>query len=192
MKIVRKSKRKWLYVAVAVALLAIGAVVALELTNTTYLFHKSPPPPPATGPNTKGEVSSNTDNPQAKSSDGTSSPANPTQKTDGTSNPTAALLAPSGVFVSNHRPNLSGHPAPNTVTSTCSTTPGASCQITFTMGGTTKSLPAKTTDSQGSAYWDWSLQSIGLTQGTWSVKAISTSNGESKTTADPQEMVVAS
>src|SRR5688500_16712624 len=45
------------------------------------------------------------------------------QNTEVTPNPNAVLQEPSGSFVSNHRPNLSGSPAPNTMQSSCITTP---------------------------------------------------------------------
>ena len=98
--------------------------------------------------------------------------------------------APSGTFVSNHRPHLSGQPTPNTETSTCTTTPGTTCKITFTNGGTIKELPAQKTDAYGNTHWDWSLQSIGLTVGTWKVKAISTNGSLSASSTDSIDLVV--
>lgn len=81
-------------------------------------------------------------------------------------------LKPSGTFVSNHRPNLSGSPAPNTITSTCTTTPGASCTIRFSNGDIVKSLPSKTTDSNGNVGWVWKLQDVGLSVGNWKIVAV--------------------
>ena len=100
------------------------------------------------------------------------------------------LLVPSGNFVSNHRPNLSGVPAPNTMESVCNTTPGARCKISFTKDGVTKSLPEQTTDSGGATYWSWKLQDVGLTEGSWKIQAIATLNGQSKDASDALDLVV--
>ncbi|SRR6266568_384754 len=109
--------------------------------------------------------------------------------TDG--NSTATLVAPTGDFVSNHHPNLSGSPAPDTLNSVCTTTPGATCAISFTKDGVTKSLPTETTDRGGSAYWNgWSLQSIGLTIGSWQVQASASLNGKTLGASDALQLVV--
>src|SRR5690606_17218727 len=102
----------------------------------------------------------------------------------------ANLITPFGNFVSNHRPNLSGSPAPNTLSSVCNTTPGASCTISFTKDGTTKSLPAQTADANGATYWNWKLQDIGLTTGTWKVQANASLNGQTKSASDALDLVV--
>lgn len=106
------------------------------------------------------------------------------------SNNSQPLIAPFGDFISNHHPNLSGKPAPNTVTSVCSTTPGATCYITFTKGNIIRSLSKQTTDSGGGAYWTYTLQSAGLTIGSWQVKAIASLNGQTKTASDAMELTV--
>jgi hypothetical protein len=99
--------------------------------------------------------------------------------------------APVGEFVSDHKPNLSGSPAPNTETSTCTTTAGVQCQITFTSGSTTKSLPAQTTNAQGNTAWNnWTLQSIGLTAGTWKITAVATNGSQTASTTDVTDLTV--
>ncbi|SRR6266702_1936872 len=114
-------------------------------------------------------------------------------KGDVGSSTSATLIVPSGNFVSNHHPNLSSSPAPNILNSVCATTPGASCVISFTKDGTTRSLPAQTTDRGGSTYWNgWSLQSIGLTSGSWQIQATATLNGKSLHTTDALALVVGS
>jgi hypothetical protein len=100
------------------------------------------------------------------------------------------LQSPTGVFVSNHRPNLSGNPAPNIISSNCDTTPGASCQISFTLNGVTKSLPIQSAGSSGTVYWTWSLQDIGITSGSWSIKAISTLGSQTTSTNDAMNLEV--
>lgn len=93
-------------------------------------------------------------------------------------------LAPVGVFVSNHHPNLSGSPAPNTESSTCTTTPNVKCQITFTMDGVTKTLPSKITDENGNTSWSWDIKEIGLTEGAWKVTAVAINGDKTATSED--------
>ena len=95
---------------------------------------------------------------------------------------------PVGTFVSNHRPNLGANPAPNKESSTCTTTPGVRCTITFTMGSIVKSLPEQQTDSNGNAYWIWALQEIGLTAGSWKVSAVA-HNGSLSSSSDDATML---
>lgn len=93
------------------------------------------------------------------------------------------LAAPSGTFVSNHSPSLSDT-SRSQETSVCITTPGASCSIQFTYNGTTKTLDAKTADTNGAASWDWTPGSLGLTQGSWTIKATATQGTTTKSSQD--------
>lgn len=111
----------------------------------------------------------------SSSKDASSSPAT-------TAAPGIMPTTPTGVFVSNHHPNLSGQPAPNLESSTCSTTPGVSCQISFTNGDVTRSLEARVTNTDGNTSWTWKLSDIGLTVGDWKITAVAT-NGSKVTTA---------
>lgn len=97
---------------------------------------------------------------------------------------------PIGTFVSNHRPNLSGSPAPNTMTSTCSTTPGSKCTIEFTKGNITKSLPNKIADGNGNISWDWELQDVGLTVGEWQVTAVASNGNNIAKASDSIPLIV--
>lgn len=99
-------------------------------------------------------------------------------------------VSPTGQFASNHRPNLSGQPTPNAMSSVCTTTPGAHCKLQFQMGGITKELPAQPTDASGSVQWNWTLQDIGLTQGTWTITAVATNGSKSATAVDPIKLEV--
>ncbi|MEO6513738.1 MAG: hypothetical protein ABIO22_03665 [Candidatus Saccharimonadales bacterium] len=162
------------------------------MTNVTHFFHKpsavlkvnskTPTEGGATVNSQKGEKTSNT-------STDTTQPGDTKSNTG--SAVTLALIAPTGDFVSNHHPNLSGSPAPNTISSVCTTTPGASCTISFTKDGVTKSLPTQTTDRAGSAYWNWKLQDINLTAGSWNITAAATLSGQTKVASDPMDIVVA-
>jgi hypothetical protein len=189
----KRSSRKRLFAAAAVLLLLV-ALGGFALFRSQH--HASTSSVAPSGPQTKGErllPADGTSTSNGKPGSTTSTSGADQDKAGpagGTTNTT--LITPTGTFVSNHHPNLSGQPAPNRMASNCTSTPGASCQITFTMGGTTKSLPTKTTDAQGTAYWqDWTLQSIGLTEGTWTIKAVATLSGSSSSASDGQGLVVA-
>lgn len=170
---------------VIILLVLIFIIAGLELAGVTHIFHKKTPAVVSGSSfNTKGEPKSTKSSTQASNSGG-GTPSS--SKSTGTS---AVLITPSGSFVSNHHPNLGGSPAPNLESSVCTTTPGASCTISFTMGGTTKSLEARTADSNGAAFWDWKLQDIGLTAGTWKIQAIASLNGQTKTASDALDLTV--
>lgn len=186
----KQPSRKRLYISIA----AVAAAVILGgFVLFNVLRSDSQVTPAATGPQTKGETSASSTSKSgsaAGTTAGSSANQDKSNPTGGSTN--ATLIAPTGTFVSNHHPNLGGQPAPNKMSSNCTTTPGASCQISFTLGSTTKSLPSKTTDAEGSAYWEnWTLQSIGLTQGNWAVKATATLGDKTSSATDGQELVVA-
>lgn len=121
---------------------------------------------------------------------GTSSPKDNSNETAPTPQSNITPLKPSGTFVSNHRPNLSGSPAPNTITSTCTTTPGAKCTIEFKNGDIVKSLPSKTADANGNVDWSWKLQDIGLTEGVWTIVAIARIGTNTAEASDALSLVV--
>ena len=103
----------------------------------------------------------------------------------------ATLVAPTGTFVSNHNPGVG---SPTQEESSCTTTPGATCVIEFTMGGTTKQLTTQTVGNSGTVYWSWdaTTSGSGLTAGSWSVSATSTLNGKSLTSNDVIPLVIQS
>lgn len=175
------------YVLVAVAILIIvGLLVTLRVNGP--FKHK----PTSASSETKGQVSTSKKSSHQSNPDPTKPPtsSNPNNLN---SSGTVTLLTPTGDFVSNHHPNLSGSPAPNKMSSVCTTTPGASCTINFvnTHDQTKKSLPAKTADAGGSMYWDWKLQDIGLNSGTWHIEAVANLNSQAKTASDALDLVVA-
>lgn len=195
---IRQSKEKNKYLrplpliltAVAAAILAM---TILELTNTTHVFHKRKavtstiPADKSTGsgaadksrsdsPSTPAE---NTTNPPAASDKSTTPPTSGTE-----------LLAPSGNFISNHRPSLGGVPNSSSEESICTTTPGAFCTITFKKDGVTKTLESLQTDNSGTVIWQWDVKSAGFIPGTWTVTATATLNGQTKSTDDLQPLEV--
>lgn len=185
----KKRSRKSLYITITAIVVLLGGVfAALELTNTTHIFHKEKPPMVTANEVTKGvphPTNANTTTTKEVPSDSSS-----TRNTPSLVNKT--VVAPTGEFVSNHHPNLGGSPAPNTMTSVCTTTVGVSCKITFTntSTGTVKSLPSQTTDAGGSTYWDWKLQDIGLTAGTWKIQAVASYGSQTKTATDIMDLEV--
>lgn len=166
---------------------AIGAVIVLMVAVGAYIYQVNHEQKPIVTLNqyTKGQTNKTS---SSNNSSGQSVNSASSSKTEGTG---TALVAPFGNFVSNHSPNLSGSPDPNSMTSVCNTSPGASCQITFTKGSTTKSLPKQVTDAGGTTYWFWKLQDIGLTTGSWTVTATSNSGDKSLSAKDPSNLVVA-
>lgn len=188
----RATKKKLFFVLAALAIISV-VLVALELTHKINLVSRptkessrvtSPGDSQSTANSDKGEQSGVT--PETPQPSPTPNPEN--DKKDGVEpSPSAPLRTPTGTFVSNHRPNISGHPAPKTVQSVCTTTPGATCQIVFTKGGVTKTLPSQQTDKEGSAYWTWAVDdpSIGLGEGSWNVTAKATLGDQVKSAADP-------
>lgn len=189
------------YVAViALFLLLVGATLTiLEVTNVTHFFHNKPlakhtliptvqPTKNSSGSTTNGSSNSTSNTPSSTPSSSTvttkGSGSAPTPQPSGPPT-TAALAAPYGTFLSNHNPDLSGSPYPNQEVSVCSTTPGASCTIIFTMDGTTRTLPSQTVDSSGSTSWSWKVTAdAGFAVGTWQATVEASLNGETKTAHD--------
>ncbi len=167
---------------VAGILLILVILVVLELTNTSHVFHTAPEdrPTKTASQDTKGEPSTPTPT-------DTTPPTTPSEQPGEDKNPTGAPSSgkapaePTGNFVSDYQPSLNGY----TLTSVCVTTPGATCQISFTKGSVTKSLDAETADSGGSVYWQgWSLKDLGMSAGSWTIKATATLNGKTSSTTD--------
>lgn len=179
-------------IILAVVVVLAGGLAALEATDTTHFFHKvdktfvtTPNTSSRTTSNDKGETTGQSTN------QSTNEPSHETKdKNDSSANSSAPLKTPTGTFVSNHHPNLSGSPAPNQIQSVCATTSGAQCQILFTKDGVTKSLPTQTTDRGGAAYWTWKLQDVGLTAGSWKVQAKATLGSQTQTADDAATLEV--
>lgn len=173
---------------------AVITLLILELAGVTHVIHRESRQIQQSGSAyTKGESAEITETDSQKTSQTTSPNTDDTQNDKGSNGSGANqtnLSDPTGNFVSNHRPNLSGSPAPNTVTSVCTTTPGATCTIQFVQSDKTLKLEQRTTDKGGSAYWDWKIQDIGLTSGVWKVTAVATLGAQTKTTTDAVDMVV--
>jgi len=93
----------------------------------------------------------------------------------------AGPISPFGNFVSNHKP---GGSAPTSETSVCNTTPGATCYIQLTKGSEVKKLDTQTADAAGATYWYWDTTTAGVSSGSWTITAVASLNGQTKTTTD--------
>jgi len=172
------------------AVLLAGIILALFVTEVTGLTHfinkKAVPPviPVTSNPTPTPSPQNQTDQAQKSDKDSTSgnSPGSSSQQTN------LPLYTPYGDFISNHHPGQNG--APTSESSVCNTTACAKCYIRFTQGSTVTSLPAKTTDSKGTAYWQWDVKSAELSSGNWTVTAVATLNGQTKTAQDPLALVI--
>jgi cytoskeletal protein RodZ len=160
--------------------LAVLVIIGVRL----YMLHRAvtPPktiPPVSASQSTKGDtqpslITSPTPS-STQSADGT-----PQSNKDNTAQG-ATLIQPTGNFVSNHK-NV---PASTSLSSVCNTTAGATCQIVFSSGSMTYSLPIQTADLGGTAYWSsWTPASIGLSPGTWQITAVATLAGNTKSSPD--------
>lgn len=186
----------WVKILLLIVVLALALIAILEISGKTNLFSKpaqsgiiqiinddkeSKPPEDSTADN---EDTPPTENPEQNT------PKTTPPSSGGPAAPGATLTEPYGSFVSNHKPNLSGSPAPSQELSTCSTTPGAKCYIQFTKDGVVKTLPAQTVGSDGSTSWTWDVKEAGLTVGNWEITAIATLSDQTKSTKDDLSLEV--
>ena len=176
----QQAKRHYLPFIIAAAVLLL-LVVGLFLYGTGRLpFWRRTATIPVThssgNDSTKGEPTSSSQN-----QSGNTQTSGDT-KNNGT-NTSGVLIAPlsTSTFVSAHyNVKVSAN-----LSSTCTTTPGATCQISFTKDGESHSLPAETTDAGGTAYWNnWQPQDYGLTPGSWTVTAIAKLGSQTMSTED--------
>jgi len=189
LQIPKSFNKKWV--------LGLVCLVVIALVGTYLYVHKKPTPDGAVSTasqNTKGEASSNgssADKTSDTKTGASTEPGDEKSNSDTATSSTEPPLTPAGNFISNHHPNLSGSPAPNTISSVCTTSPGASCVISFTKDGATKSLEAQTTDRGGATYWNWKLQDIGLTSGSWKVTATASLNDKKVSSEDAMNLEIA-
>ena len=171
--------------AVVVGVLAVMIVAVVVF----FIFHRGQSSPiiPSTSP--AKTISGSSDKQIAATNNNSSTnAASDAAKSTGSTAPASSGIPPTepyGDFVSNHSP---GGPNPTQETSVCDTTPGASCYIQFSQGGTTKSLATQTADANGATYWNWDA-SI-LSSGSWAIKAVATLNGQAKTATDSRLLIM--
>jgi len=179
-----KRGHKGLRLAGLILLVVIVAASVLELTNTTYIFHKKPVSTEQAA--SSANTSVNKGEPTATAPVASTPSVPNSTKTGGTA--TASGVAPKqpyGNFVSSHSiPMSSG------ATSVCNTSPGATCTITFMKDSVSKSLVVTTTNGDGTAYWNWTPQLAGLSVGSWKITATATNGGQSTSVNDPKMLEV--
>jgi len=189
MRINKIKNKKKVYILIAAAIILVGAGIGAYLyfahKNTPHSFTTKTGSKITSDPNVPGGSSKTSEN-QGLSTDKDDKPTSNPPKPSSDVKP----ATPVGTFVSNHHPNLGGDPAPNSLSSTCTTTPGVSCKIQFTRNGITKELPLKTTNSSGNVDWYWTLQEVGLTQGTWQVTAVAVNGNSTTSSNDPMNLEV--
>ena len=177
-------------VSVGLLIVLAIAILALELTDTTHLFHKKVVPPII-------PVSHSTVSEQKKPAS-TSSSSNGSDTTDnqgsklvppsGSPGSTATLIQPYGELVSNHFPGQNGSDTKES--SACNSTPGATCYIQFTNteNGKVTKLPPQLIGNDGSTVWSWDAKT--LTQGTWQITAVADLNGQTKNITDTAKLEI--
>ena len=184
---IRKQKKFWVFGA---GLLLVLTLLALEITNRTYIFHKrkivSTTIPSKSPVGSESSPTSNSSVPTGGTSSDTNTPSSDKKTTNQTVG--SELIAPYGTFISNHRPGQNGSNLMES--SQCTTTPGAKCYIKFTKGNVIKTLEEKSASNDGSIFWEWNTADAGLTSGNWVVTAVATLGNQTKTTTDQVELEV--
>jgi hypothetical protein len=180
-------RRTWLFILLGGLLLIAAIYGFLAITHAGNIIGTKPSKTQTANQSTKGEPANssngNTSSNGNNNSDGNTTGDDKQNGSTGTQD-SAAAAAPSGNFVSNYAPSLSATGAKEQIQSVCNTTPGATCTISFSKDGTTKSLEKRVTDKGGSSYWTWTLKDIGLTAGNWKITATAELNGHQTSTTD--------
>jgi hypothetical protein len=190
-KPIKKTRLKpWMIVVGGLVLVALIMTV-LEVTDTTHLFHKHADYGSGTIPSKISTTpTASTTKTSTNTATNTTTPQQPSDKSD--TPPVASsdtpLTNPSGTLISNHTPGLNG--SPTAITSQCVTLPGATCYIVLVKDGVTKKLDVQTAGTSGAVYWNWDVQTAGLTAGSWNVTAIASLGSQTKTTSDPINLQV--
>lgn len=165
------GRRKLIILSITVLAAVVLTLAVLHRSSTNKTKNQ-------TTASTKGEQPSQNSTTTTTSSDKSGPSSGPAPSG-------AAPKTPYGSFVSSHSVNLN-----DSELSTCLTSAGAKCSVTFTKDGVTKTLDQKTTDTDGAAYWTWKPQDLGLTAGSWQISATAQTNGKSATTIDGRNLVI--
>ncbi len=189
-KPMKSNRRQTIFLAIGAAIVIIIAIIAfLELTNRTYFFHKRPTldqvATQSTPTSSKGESGSSSSSTSSGQTNNPPTSSNNSSKTGGSAPTGQPPKQPFGNFVSSHTINMEVNES-----SVCNTSVGATCVISFTKDGVTKSLESKATNSDGAAFWQWTPKSIGLTTGTWQITATASANGQNASATDQQKLEV--
>ena len=169
----------------AAALLVIILALYFAFFNSNSQSGTIPSTNPTNPSNSSANQPSSSSN--APNTSSSSSTQNNKTQSNSPSTVTGILVSPYGDFVSNHHPGGSN---PTSEASVCNSSAGATCYIQFTKGSTVKKLAAQTTDANGATYWYWDVKTAGLDSGSWTVTAVATGGGQTKSASDPQALVV--
>lgn len=189
------NKRNFIIYAIILLLAAAGTIAGLELSNTTHWFHSQPIATVALNNGKTAKANPNVPSSQNKpsSATGPTAPNSPKGTSNSTSqnqpiqiDPGVQPQQPIGQFVSDHNPSSTNE---NEV-STCTTTPGATCQIVFTSGSLTKTLTPQTTGGQGSTTWSWTPAQLGLTSGSWKITVTASNGSKTASIVDQKELII--
>ncbi|MBI2591890.1 hypothetical protein HYW36_00170 [Candidatus Saccharibacteria bacterium] len=167
--------RRRLFLLFLIILLAVGLGLVLGIDKSAD----------KTDGNTTSKPASSKGEPAQDSNTATPSPKTPGNSTSDSAPSGEAPKTPYGNFVSSHSARLN-----DAEFSTCITSTGAKCKISFSKDSTTKTLDEKTTDADGAAYWTWKPQDLGLTAGSWQITATATMNGKISSATDNRPFVI--
>ena len=166
------------------AFIVFASIVFIHIRNVHHNQKQSGNIPTVSSAPLEGSTPASTTSNSDKSTQ-----TNNISKTSNNGGQSVTLIAPTGSFVSNHTPGQNG--SPTTEQSVCNTTSGATCNISFTNDeGITKNLGVKTTDSNGSAYWQWDISGGNLSTGSWKITATATLNNQTLTSTDSMPLEV--
>jgi hypothetical protein len=181
MKLLRKisSNRYWLISSAAVLVVASIVLILIFDRKNRPTVEVIPSTNPANNSALNTTSSAGSDNShESQSNSGLA------DKSQAGSSPGGELKAPTGTFVSNHKPSLSGSLSPSSEQSVCNTMPGASCYIQFTQGSVVKKLAAQVADGNGNVFWSWDVNEANLTEGKWQIVAVATLDGRTMSSSD--------
>lgn len=167
------------YSKVLISVIAAGLITGSIAALAVDKYKKPATDGSNSNPTQQNSGSSNTAN------QGNDKPYGSSSDTTPNVNSSASPAKPSGSFVSAHKVKST-----DALESVCSTTPGATCNISFTSGSTTKSLGAKVASSKGDMIWSWRPVDLGLSDGIWQISATATLNGKTETVQDPLNLQV--
>ena len=170
MSVFEKNKNKNILIILLIIILIIGGFFVI---NKNLLKPKALSGPIKTKDTNINENKSTTSDIQ-NASDKTSS--------NNATSSSGELTKPFGTLVSNHRPGQNGSDL--NIQSQCITSPGAKCYIKFTKADVEKKLPERTTDNNGSVFWQWNVKDAGLTEGNWQVTAVASNSSRTISTTD--------
>ena len=154
-----------------------------------FLYNSIKAPTPTTSiPSTSQEddIKSVEKGVSAKDSSSATSSSTNDKQGDTTTSTQTSVNTPTGNFVSSHMINSST----GSLESICTTSLGATCEITFRKGDTMLTLGKKEVDNNGTATWIWTPGSIALTSGSWEITATATIGDKTSTAIDPLKLDV--